>query len=395
MYDIVVVGSGFAGSVLARKIAEEGNQKVLVVEKRNHIAGNAYDEYDKHGILIQKYGPHFLATCQWGVIEYLKRFSDFYEYPIKAISYVNGKYIDRPYNFRTLQQLIGPENSQELLGKLRKEFSKKHRVTLYELFESKDKDILKYAQVLKENIYEPYIRKQWGININEINQEVINRSEIVLGYDTQLVDWDFQYLPKNGYSALINNILRHPNIDIILGEDAIINMSFDLKKYLVKYKGNDIKAVVFTGPIDELFLKEKGSLPYRSRYFTYDYFYSDEYKLPCGVVTYPKEKEYIRQTEFLHFNPSNCNNKITVVQSEYSLPYDNKKTKGNEPYYPILNKKNIDLYNEYKEKARKFKNLYLCGRLAEYKYYDMDKVIIRAFEVFDKMKEEGVFHDNI
>lgn len=394
MYDVVVVGAGFSGSVLARKIAEETKLKVLVVEKRNHIGGNAYDEYDENGILIQKYGPHFLATYQWWVIEYLKRFSDFYECPIKAVSFLEGRYIDRPYNFRTVQQLLGPENSQELLEKLRIAFSKKHRVTLYELLAAEDSDIAAYAQLLKRKVYVPYIMKQWGLNIDEIDSEIVNRSEVVLGYDTQLCDWDFQYLPSNGYTLLINNILKHPRIEVVLGEDAIPCIFLDEEKRLVKYKDNYIKALIFTGSIDELFGEEKGSLPYRSRYFTYEYF-SDGYHLPCGVVTYPNEREYIRQTEFKQFNPSDKKNKITVVQSEYSLPFMKENLKGNEPYYPILNPKNVWLYNEYRKKSKSFRNLYLCGRLADYKYYDMDKVIIRAFEVFEEMKKEGVFRDEI
>ena len=394
MYEVVVVGAGFAGSVLARKIAEETNKRVLVVEKRNHIGGNAYDEYDKNGILIQKYGPHFFATYQWWIIEYLKRFSDFYECPIKAVSFLEGQYIDRPYNFRTLQQLLGPGNSQKLLEKLRMTFPDKHRVTLYELLDAKESNITEYAQLLKQKVYIPYIAKQWGLDISEIDPEVVNRSEIVLGYDTQLCDWDFQYMPVNGYSSLFNNILKHPQIEVILGEDAIKNIFLDEEKHLVKYKGNYIKALVFTGSIDELFGKEKGDLPYRSRHFTYEYF-TGGFQLPCGVVTYPKEREYIRQTEFKQFNPSNRKSNITVVQSEYSLPFIRENSKGNEPYYPILNPQNVALYNEYRKNSKAFKNLYLCGRLADYKYYDMDKVIIRAFDIFEKKKKEGAFSDKL
>lgn len=392
MYDIVVVGAGFAGSVLARKIAEEGKKRVLVVERRGHIAGNAYDFYDENGILIQKYGPHFFATYQWWVIEYLKKFSDFYECPIKAVSWVDGKYVDRPYNFRTIQQLKGPENSQKLLEKLRQKFSGKHRVTLYELLETDDQEILEYAHLMSQKIYIPYIKKQWGLDIDKIDPEVVNRSEIVLGYDTQLVDWDFQYLPCNGYSSLIHNILDYPGIEVILGEDAIKNISMDQEKHIVKYRGKEIQAMVFTGAIDELFGGEIGDLPYRSRFFMYEYF-TGGYQLPCGVVTYPEEREYIRQTEFKQFNPQKNHSEFTVVQSEYSLPFKKEKPIGNEPYYPILNEENIALYNEYRKIGHKYKNLYLCGRLAEYRYYDMDKVIIKAFETFEKMKKAGVFRD--
>ncbi len=390
-YDVVVVGAGYAGSVLARKIAEECNQRVLIVERRSHIGGNAYDEFDENGILIQKYGPHFFATYQWWVIEYLKKFSNFYEYPIKAMSFVDGKYIERPYNFKTLQQLMGPENSQSLLEKLRNTFPQRHRVTLFELLQCKEEAISNYGQLLYNKIYAPYVAKQWGTKIEEIDPEVVNRSEIVLGYDTQIVDWDFQYLPSNGYHTLFNNMTNYPGIDIVLERNAIENISFDEENQLVKYDGMNIKALVFTGAIDELFGEKQGSLPYRSRFFSYESFQGG-LRLPCGVVTYPEEKEYIRQTEFKQFNPHKQNSENTVIQSEYSLPYDRKNKKGNEPYYPIINDRNIELYNNYKKMAQNFKNLYLCGRLAEYRYYDMDRVVIRAFEVFEKMKRDNVFN---
>ncbi|MCI8372238.1 MAG: UDP-galactopyranose mutase [Lachnospiraceae bacterium] len=394
MYDIVVVGAGFSGSVLARKIAEEANQKVLVVERRSHVAGNAYDEYDENGILIQKYGPHFFATYQWWVLEYLMQFSEFYECPIKAVSYVNGRYIDRPYNFKTLQQLLGPENSQSLLEKIRALFPNRYRVPVSELLQCKDKQVSDYAKLLYDTVYAPYVAKQWGLTMDEIDPSVINRNEVVLGYDSWIVDWDFQYMPKNGYTAMIEKILDHPLIDVEMGTDALNFISFYEKQKKVKYKDRTMKALVFTGAIDELFESKLGDLPYRSREFTYQT-YEGKNQLPCGVVTYPKEQEYIRQTEFRQFNPYKNNNGKTVVQSEYSLPYNRKAEKGREPYYPILNEKNIRLYHQYKSLGDNYSNLFLCGRLAEYRYYDMDKAIISAFHLFEEMQKKGIFDDKL
>lgn len=383
---VVIVGAGLAGSVLARKLAEECDQKVIVIEKRNHIAGNVYDEYDQE-ILVQRYGPHFLLTYEWSVIEYLKRFSDFYEYPARAMSYLNGKYIARPYNFRTLQQLLGPENSQMLLKKLRTAFQNRHRITLFELLQSSDEDIAGYGKLLYSQIYAPYVAKQWGCTVEELDPEVINRSEIVLGYDTQLADWDFQYLPSNGYTAMVDKMLSHTNIEVRLNSDALQDISFDKNKVL--FNGEKVKGIVYTGQIDELFGERFGRLPYRSRYFSYECYPNDKV-LPCGVVTYPKEEEYLRKTEFRQFNPVNGNPQKTIVQLEYSLTYSKESDKGNEPYYPILNDANIKLYNRYKNMADTYDNLFLCGRLAEYRYYDMDKVVLRAFEVFESMRTKGI-----
>lgn len=384
---IIIVGTGFAGSVLARKIAEECNIEVLILEKRNHIAGNMYDEY-MDGVLIQKYGPHFFATNEWWIMEYLKKFSDFYEYPIKAISYIDGKYIDRPYNLRSIQQLIGPENTENIFKTLRSQFEGKRRISLFDLLNSKCQELVNLGEILYKEIYAPYIAKQWGKRIDEVDPLIVNRAQIVLGYDTQLIEYDYQYLPTEGYTALFKKMLDHPNIKVMLNVDATSYISFDSDVKKVMYNGDYVDALVFTGQIDSLFKYEYGRLPYRSRRFTYETNFEKILPYP-GVVTYPKNYEYLRQTEFLHFNPSIEGNMKSVLQTEYSVSMDENDVES-EPFYPILNNENNELYQEYKNKADEFSNLFLCGRLAEYKYYDMDAVIMRAFDIFERMKQEKI-----
>lgn len=376
---IVVVGAGFAGSVIARNIVEQTDYSVVLIEKRNHVAGNMYDEY-VDGVLVQKYGPHFFITNEWWVMEYLKRFSDWYEYPIKAMSYVDGNYIDRPYNLRSIQQLLGPEKTGTLLKKIRSEFTSR-RISLFDLQNSKDKEIQDLAKILRDNIYAPYVSKQWGKKIEDLDPLIIDRAQIVLGYDTQLVEYDYQYLPSEGYTKLFNNILEHDRIEVKLGKDATECLQIDQGGSEILYDGERVNAVVYTGAIDALFDYKYGVLPYRSRRFEYEK--SDDKVLPYpGIITYPKNYDYIRQTEFAYFNPILDEN-TSIVQKEYSVSMEESEDK--EPFYPIINDENGAMYNKYLDDANKVKNLYICGRLAEYKYYDMDAVIMRAFNVADEV----------
>lgn len=381
MYEIVIVGAGLAGSVMARELAEAGKE-VLVLEKRDHIAGNVYDEY-MNGVLVQKYGPHFLTTYSWEIIEYLGQFTDFYPYPVKAKSFVDGRYVDRPYNFRTLQQLVGPENSQELLTKLRESFPNARRVTLSQLTEHDDALINKYGKLLYDTLFVPYVAKQWGLTVEEISPDVINRTTIALGYDAQIDDEDYQYLPSQGFTEMVRKMLDHPKITVQLKTDAVSDISFDKDEVL--FRREKIPALFYTGQIDELFSYRYGELPYRSRHFTNETSYGDAV-LPCEVVTYPKEQDYLRRTEFRWFNPvMDKNANVTVVQSEYSLPMDKMAEIGNEPYYPVLNDDTVSQHRKYISLSKEYKNLFLCGRLADFRYYDMDKVIQRTFEVFQEL----------
>jgi len=224
--EYIVVGSGISGSIVARKLAEEKGVKVIVLEKRLHVAGNIFDEYID-GVLVQKYGPHFFLTNEWWIVEYLKRFTKFYEYPAQAISYVDGKYINRPYNFRSLQQILGAENSYCILTKLRNAFGEKRRISLFDLLSNEDDEIKKFGKIMYDNIYSTYVSKQWGLRVEEIDPLIINRAQFVLGYDTQLCELDYQYLPIDGYTKMIQNMLNHENIRLELGVDAVKNIDFD------------------------------------------------------------------------------------------------------------------------------------------------------------------------
>lgn len=388
MYDIIVVGAGLAGSVVARKCAEELNKKVLVLERRNHIAGNLYDEKDKNGILIQKYGPHFFGTNQWWIMEYMMRFGEWYAWQPRAMSYVDGKYLWRPYNFHTLQQLVGPENSMALLQKLRENFKGQKKVSIYELTSCSDPDIAAYGTLLYEKLFVPYCAKQWGLKPNEIDKAVVDRAKISLGYDWQLTeDLDFQYLPKEGYMKVISNMLQHDNIEVKLETDAVNELSFSDTR--VAYKGDTSPLIVYTGELDQLFRCQYGELPYRSRYFEFITFENKDFELPVEVITYPQNEAYLRRTEFKRFNYLNEEMTKTVVADEYSMPYNKTAEKGNEPYYPVINKESKEMYEKYWTEVQRYENLMVCGRLAEFKYLDMDSVVEKGFEIFEKIKKQS------
>ena len=195
---IIVVGTGFSGSILARKIAEECDRKVEVIEKRPHIGGNMYDEYDEHGILVQQYGPHFLNTNKYWIIEYLSQYAELFPHDTHLLSFIDGEYVQLPFNFRTMQQLVGAKKSEPLLAKLREKFRGRDRVPIFELVDSDDEDIRAYGNLLFEKAYRTYTAKQWGLQPEEIDKSVLERVPMAMSFDARYLNKDFQYLPKKG-----------------------------------------------------------------------------------------------------------------------------------------------------------------------------------------------------
>lgn len=385
MEEIIVVGAGFSGSIIARKIAEELNKKVIIIERRNHIGGNAYDEYDENGILIQRYGPHYINTDKYNVIKFLEKYSELYPHDAKLLSYIDGKYVQLPFNFKTMQQLVGFENSEKLLKKMREEFKGRDRVPIFELLNSKTKEISDYGNLLFKKAYRTYTAKQWGIPASKIDKSVIERVPMAMNFDERYLNKDFQFLPCKGYSEIFDNMLNHPNINVKLNTDALEHISFDEEKKEIKYDDNTIKLLIFTGAIDELFDKKYGQLPYRSLKIEYKY-YNCHSKLPCEIISYPQAKGYTRETEYKKIT-LNCSAKNTVVATEYPLEYDPYSKEANIPYYPTLTSESLELYEKYFNDANKYGNIVLCGRLAEFRYYNMDICIEHALEKFEEIKK--------
>ena len=385
MEDIIIVGSGFSGSILAREIAEKLNRKVLVLEKRPHIGGNAYDEYDEYGILIQRYGPHYLNTNNYKIIKYLSNFAELYPHDAKLLSYIDNEYVQLPFNYRTMQQLVGFENSERLLKLMRESFKGRDRVPIFELLYNEHEEIQNYGNLLFEKAFKTYTAKQWGLSPDQIDKSVIERVPMAMNFDERYLNKDFQYLPKKGFTEIFKNMLNHPNITIKTDVDALSYLELDEKNKKVIYKGRDVKLLVFTGAIDDLFHKKHGQLPYRSLNIEYEYYDVDS-KLPCEIISYPQAEGYTRSTEYKKIT-LNCRAECTVVATEYPLEYDPNSDIANTPYYPTLTKESMEMYEKYKAESEKYGNIILCGRLAEFRYYNMDVCIEHALEKFEEVKK--------
>lgn len=385
MDKIIVVGSGFSGSILARKIAEELNREVIILEKRSHIGGNMYDEYDEHGILVQVYGPHFLNTNNFAVIKFLQQYGELFPHNTKLLSFIDGRYVRLPFNFTTVQQLIGAEQAEPLLAKLRQEFYGRDRVPVLELVEHSDKNISAYGKLLFEKAYRTYTSKMWGIEPEEIDKYVLDRVPMAMGYDERYLNKDFQYLPVQGFTKLFEEMLNHPNIQVQLNVDALKHLRLDENAGRVYYDGQSVECLIYTGAIDELFGLKYGALPYRSLDIRYEY--SDkESMLPSEIISYPQAAGYTRSTEYRKIMYDESEVRGSVVATEYPLKYDPQAEIGNIPYYPVLTEESQQVYQKYLAEVHKYNNLFLCGRLAEFKYYNMDVCIEHALSYFENVK---------
>lgn len=382
---IIVIGSGFSGSILARKIAEELNRKVLVLEKRPHIGGNMYDSIDENGILIQKYGPHFLNTNKYFIIQFLQQYAELFPHTTKLLSFIDGNYVRLPFNFQTVQELVGAEKSESLLAKLREVFAGRDRVPILELIDHLDSEIHTYGTLLFEKAYRTYTSKMWGLQPEQIDKYVLNRVPMAMNYDERYLNKDFQYLPIKGFTELFRNMLDHPNITVELNVDALDRIEIKEDTQEILYEGEAAGCVIYTGAIDELFRKKYGALPYRSLDIRYDYFEGDSV-LPSEIVSYPQAPGYTRSTEYRKMMYDDNEAVGSVVATEYPLAYDPDAEIGNIPYYPVNTKESDALYQKYLQESKQYKNLFLCGRLAEFKYYNMDICIEHALKYFKNVR---------
>lgn len=369
MYDIIIVGCGFAGAVLARELAEKGNQKVLIIEQKNHIGGNAYDILDEHGILIHQYGPHIFHTNNKRVYEYLSKFTKWYEYSHEVVGNVYGKIIPVPFNLNTLNLVYGEEKGNILKDKLVATYGMESRVPILELMNNQDPDIKGIADYVYENIFLKYTMKQWGQTPEEIDPSVTSRVPVLISYDNRYFQDKYQGMPLDGYTKLFENLLDHENITVKL--DMKVNSISDIP---------EANNIIYTGPIDELFDCQYGRLPYRSLNFVFENYPKESYQ-SHAVVNYTVTEDYTRITEFKKLTNQTSN--TTTIVKEYPIPYTG--VNGEIPYYSIINKENLALYKKYIELLKDKKNIHLLGRLAEYKYYNMDAITLKALELADEL----------
>ncbi|MBW4421991.1 MAG: UDP-galactopyranose mutase [Myxacorys californica WJT36-NPBG1] len=360
MFDYLIVGAGFAGSILAERLASQLDKKVLIVDRRNHIGGNAYDHYNSDGVLVHKYGPHIFHTNSREVFEYLSLFTAWYPYEHRVLASVDGQLVPIPINLDTINKLYGLNLTTFQV----EEFFASVAEPRDRILTSEDVVVSKVGQELYEKFFRNYTRKQWGIDPSELDRSVTARVPTRTNRDDRYFTDMYQSMPLHGFTRMFENILNHSNIKVMLNTDYR-----EIQK-IIPYK-----EMIYTGPVDEFFDYRFGKLPYRSLEFKHETHDKPVFQ-SAPVVNYPNEHPYTRVTEFKYLTGQD--------HAKTSIVYEFPQAEG-DPYYPVPRPENADLYKQYKALADKTPGVYFVGRLATYKYYNMDQVVAQALTIFKQI----------
>lgn len=374
MAEVVIIGCGLSGIVAARELADKG-VKVKIIEKRNHIGGNIYDYKTESGILVQKYGPHVFFTDNIEIKKYISKYQPVEDIYAECRTYIDNKPIPIPFNFASIDMIYDDDIAKKLKDKLVETYGKGAIVSVVDLIENDDPVVKKYGEYMYEKEYRKYTAKQWDRPIENIDPSIFLRVPVYISYKKTYLKKKYQFMPKYGFTKLAESMLAHSNIEVELGTNALADIILDNNNECIYYK--DFSGpILYTGPIDELFGCVYGQLPYRSLEFTWKVI-SKQDAPPTALSAYPEADKYIRITDYTKFPVQEFGEK-SLIAIEYPLEYRKDELCGNEPYYPTITDESKELYNLYREESYKFKNLYLSGRLADYKYYNMDEVIEKA-----------------
>lgn len=364
MYDFLITGAGFGGAVLAERLANVSGLKILVVDKRNHIAGNAYDYYNNDGILIHKYGPHIFHTNSRDVFDYLGKFTQWRPYEHRVLASVDGQLVPIPINLTTINTLYGLNLSADDVDN----FFAARAIEKTPVLTSEDVVINKVGKELYEKFFKGYTKKQWGMDPSELDASVTARVPTRSNKDDRYFTDTYQAMPKNGYTRMFEKILDSKNIHVMLNTDYRDIMD------IIPYKN-----LIYTGPVDGYFNYCYGKLPYRSLEFKFETYDRQTFQ-SAGTINYPNEQPYTRCTEFKYLSGQQ-HHKTSVV---YEYPH----AEG-DPYYPIPTDANAELYKKYKALADTTPNVFFTGRLGTYKYYNMDQVVAQSLTLFKKLTENN------
>ena len=373
MFDYLVVGAGFAGSVLAERLAAGSDKKVLICDKRPHIGGNAYDHYNEAGILVHKYGPHIFHTNSREVFDYLSRFTEWRPYQHRVRASVDGQILPIPINLDTINSLYGLSlTSFEV-----EDFFKKVAEPCEQVRTSEDVVVSKVGRELYEKFFRNYTRKQWGLDPSELDASVTSRVPTRTNRDDRYFTDTYQSMPLHGYTKMFERMLDHPNIKILLNCD-----------YQEVGKDIPFREMIYTGPVDSYFDYCYGKLPYRSLEFKHETHEQAVFQ-SAPVVNYPNEQPYTRVTEFKYLTGQE--------HSRTSIVYEFPQAEG-DPYYPVPRKENTAIYAKYKDLADRTPGVTFVGRLATYKYYNMDQIVAQALTSYGKIagmkRVEATVHSN-
>ncbi len=365
MFDFLIVGAGFAGSVLAERLAREDGARVLIVDRRAHIAGNAYDTFDEAGILVHRYGPHIFHTNAPEIVEYLSQFTAWRPYQHRVLASVEGSLVPIPINLDTVNTLFGLSlNSEELVAYFERVAEPRHRILTAE-----DAVVSKVGRQLYNTFFRGYTRKQWGVDPSELDAQVTARIPTRTNRDDRYFTDRYQVMPRDGYTKMFERMLDHPNIKVMLNTDYREIQQF------IPYRD-----LIWTGPIDEYFDRQYGQLPYRSLTFRFETHDTEVFQ-QVGTVNYPNDYDYTRISEFKHLTGQR-HARTTIV-------YEYPSAEG-DPYYPIPNQENAERYKAYEALARETPNVHFVGRLGTYRYYNMDQVVAQALTLWRRIRSSRV-----
>ena len=360
-FDTLIVGAGFAGSVLAERLANVLGQRVLIVDKRPHIGGNAYDRHDDAGVLIHPYGPHIFHTNSADIFEYLSKFTEWRPYQHRVLASVDGQEVPMPINLDTVNKLYGLNLTSFEMEKWFESVAEKTE----SIATSEDVVVSKVGRDLYNKFFRGYTRKQWGLDPSELDASVTARVPTRTNRDDRYFTDTFQAMPKNGYTRMFEKMLAHPNIKVMLNTDY--REVADLLPW---------KHMVYTGPIDAFFNHKHGKLPYRSLEFRHQTHAREQFQA-VGTVNYPNDYGYTRISEFKHITGQE--------HPSTSVVYEYPRAEG-DPYYPVPRAENAAMYRLYEDEAEQLENVTFVGRLATYKYYNMDQVVGQSLAAFKRLE---------
>lgn len=380
-YDMLVIGAGYAGSVCARRLAEACGFRVAVFERRDHIAGNAYDFTNDDGILVHKYGPHIYHTQNDRVHQFLSRFTEWSDYQHRVLANIYGKLMPVPFNHKSLKLAFGDERGEMLYEKLVSTFGENKKVPILELREKNDPDLREVADYVYENVFLHYTMKQWGTTPDQVDPSVTGRVPVFIGDDDRYFPRvAHQGMPEQGYTKLFERLLDHDLISVFL--DVDVRDILTIEDAYVKVNGKPYGGeIIYTGPLDELFGLDLGALPYRTLDMVFETLNQDQFQ-PVGTVNYTTSEDFTRITEFKNMTGQVVPGKTTIMK-EFSKAYTPES--GETPYYAILDPANKALYKRYFDRVCRLTNFHPVGRLAEYRYYDMDGVVASALDLSDEL----------
>jgi UDP-galactopyranose mutase len=363
MFDYLIVGAGFAGSVLAERLAQGSGKRVLICDRRPHIGGNAYDHYNDDGLLVHKYGPHIFHTNSAAVFDYLSRFTAWRPYEHRVLASVDGQQVPMPINLDTVNRLYGLQlTSFELEG-----FFAKLAENVEKIETSEHVVVSKVGRQLYEKFFRGYTRKQWGLDPSELDASVTARVPTRTNRDDRYFTDTYQAMPLHGYTRMFERMLAHPNIKVMLNTDY--REIADLVPW---------REMIYTGPVDAYFDYVYGKLPYRSLEFRHETISAAQVQA-VGTVNYPNDQAYTRITEFKHLTGQ--------AHAKTSVVYEYPRAEG-DPYYPVPRPENAALYERYRELTKAQTRVHFVGRLATYRYYNMDQVVAQALKLYGDLGEE-------